>query len=99
MTVEEILINKRTEIRQKGIPEQIPFNREEINTLADTTALKIFKMKSTGYGKFEPSRNLLDCVRRICLDDNLYLVLEFCVRMNIALEMPVSNIMPKFEML
>lgn len=97
MSITEVLQAKQQEIRAKGLPEQVVFSSKEINTLADVVALRKFKMTTPGYENFEISRNVLDCVRRVCLEDSLFLVLEFCVRRNIALVFPVSDVMPKFN--
>lgn len=92
-----ILAEKQAKLKHYGRPDATNFTLEEIEELSDEAALRAFKLRHPFPTNYAISSDLIGCTRDVCVSDDLYKVLEFCMLKNRILRGPVTSVFPQLR--
>lgn len=88
----KVLMEKRSKLLNAGDALAVEFTLDDINVLSDLNQLRTLKLKTPFPADYEPASDIFDCAQKVIAGEDVYRILEFCVRQNRVLSPHVTQV-------
>lgn len=97
LDIEQILKKKRLALITGTAPLEVDFSMDEIEVLNSVPHLQQFRIMNGNNSVFAEFKDVFECAEKVCMDDHLSYVLEYCVMRNPILRKNAQTVFPQLR--